>query len=203
MPPDNTVGSPTPLAVIAVNTLIIPITVPSSPINGVMDAMVPKVFKYLPSLCTTCLPDSSNASRIASGPYSRLSSPAAKTVPSGEWSRTTSIFSGVILLDLASSNICCFRLAGATCFVLSVKMRSKMMVRATNEQRRIIHMSGPPARNNSNIEYLLTHLRVVCLPYRTSRLNRFNNFSIRPKVQALLNVFILLMKFYQTMRPIG
>jgi len=45
MPPARALGLPTPTVVMAVNTLIMPITVPSSPSKGVMEAMVPKVFR--------------------------------------------------------------------------------------------------------------------------------------------------------------
>ena len=53
MPPASCAGSPTPTTVIAVNTRIMPMTVPSRPSSGVIVDMVPSVFMKRSISCTT------------------------------------------------------------------------------------------------------------------------------------------------------
>ena len=45
IPPASALALPVPWVVISVNTLIMPTTVPSSPISGVMAAMVPSALR--------------------------------------------------------------------------------------------------------------------------------------------------------------
>ena len=53
MPPERTRGSPAPSTEIALNALMIPVTVPSRPNKGEMLAMVPTEFTKRSSSCTT------------------------------------------------------------------------------------------------------------------------------------------------------
>ena len=45
MPPARAAALPTPLTVMAVKTLIMPMTVPSRPSSGVIEAIVPRVLR--------------------------------------------------------------------------------------------------------------------------------------------------------------
>ena len=65
-PPATTAGSPIPCVLMPANISIMPITVPKSPRNGEMAAMVPSVFIKRSSSGTTWRPASSMASLIIS-----------------------------------------------------------------------------------------------------------------------------------------
>lgn len=70
---------------------IMPMMVPSSPISGLIAAMVPSVVRKRSSSWTTARPVSSIDSFITSRGLFTLRRPAASTRPSGEWPATRSI----------------------------------------------------------------------------------------------------------------
>ncbi len=67
------------------NTSIMPTTVPSRPISGVMAAMVPSGLRKRSMSWITAVAASVRRALTCSCPRRALRSPAASTPPSGEW----------------------------------------------------------------------------------------------------------------------
>ena len=89
IPPAKAFALPVPCNIISLNTLIMPTTVPSKPIKGVIAAMVPNVLRYRSMLWTTCAAACSILSTIVSRPYWELTNPAASICPSGDDNRSS------------------------------------------------------------------------------------------------------------------
>src|SRR5208283_384025 len=151
MPPDSTRGSPSPLAVMALNAWMIPATVPSRPSSGATAAMVPRVLRKRSNSCTTWRPPSSSRSTINARGLLRLVRPIASSLPSGEFcSKATTSFS----LSWSASiqfHTFCARSRGMTRLLCNVQRRSNIMATDAIEHRMIGHMKPPPARMISHI----------------------------------------------------
>jgi len=130
-----------------------PITVPSRPMSGEIDAMVPSVLMNRSSSCTTCRPVSSMIWLITARSRCRLARPAARIFPSGEFCCKAWMCLSVIWRCSTHFQTFSVSSAGTTRRDWSVQMRSRKMAAATIEARMIGTMTMPPAFTISNIGF--------------------------------------------------
>ena len=154
IPPANTAALPVPSPTSSANTSIMPMTVPSSPNSGLIEAMVPSAVRWRSISCRTGPEASAMASFMRSrrrSPPLRSAMPAARIRANGRPPPKFARLSGT-----AASRRCARRHAsatnpsGATRVVRSAQARSRQMATATMLQSRIGAMSQPPDCTSSS-----------------------------------------------------
>ncbi len=136
---------------IAENTRIMPMTVPSRPSRGAMPAIVPRVFRNRSSSWTTWRPVSSTASLMTSRGRCRFSNAAARTRPRADWARNFWMCRRSSSCRAAHSSTISPTPSGTTTLRRKDQKRSRMIARASVEHSRIGAISQPPARMISSM----------------------------------------------------